>query len=186
MAQGNLSLWDGPALSRHSFAPRPSGSGSDFPDRNSPTAHGQVPNSKLSLTQIEICEQGNGIESGVVRREWDSNPRRLAPHSFSRAAHLSALPSLQATHARGDRPATGIALVLPAVLPDHHRVLTAEPRQRLVLLLVLPSVGGVLIAQAAAKASTLGLGEDHLAQAHDLRCDLDAFVVGDELQSMFQ
>ena len=28
------------------------------------------------------------------RREWDSNPRRLAPHGFSRAAHLSALPSL--------------------------------------------------------------------------------------------
>ena len=30
------------------------------------------------------------------RREWDSNPRRLAPHGFSRAAHLSALPSLRA------------------------------------------------------------------------------------------
>ena len=29
------------------------------------------------------------------RREWDSNPRRLAPHGFSRAAHLSALPSLR-------------------------------------------------------------------------------------------
>ena len=31
-----------------------------------------------------------------LRREWDSNPRRLAPHGFSRAAHLSALPSLRA------------------------------------------------------------------------------------------
>ena len=31
------------------------------------------------------------------RREWDSNPRRLAPHGFSRAAHLSALPSLRAS-----------------------------------------------------------------------------------------
>ncbi len=34
------------------------------------------------------------------RREWDSNPRRLAPRSFSRAVHSSALPSLQADHAR--------------------------------------------------------------------------------------
>ncbi len=43
------------------------------------------------------------------RREWDSNPRRLAPHGFSRAAHLSALPSLRAT-ARvlgGRRPDVG-------------------------------------------------------------------------------
>ena len=34
------------------------------------------------------------------RREWDSNPRRLAPRSFSRAVHSSALPSLPADHAR--------------------------------------------------------------------------------------
>ncbi len=34
------------------------------------------------------------------RREWDLNPRRLAPRSFSRAVHSSALPSLQAAHAR--------------------------------------------------------------------------------------
>jgi len=32
--------------------------------------------------------------TGSLRREWDSNPRRLTPHGFSRAAHSSALPSL--------------------------------------------------------------------------------------------
>ncbi len=36
------------------------------------------------------------LETSQQRREWDSNPRRLAPHGFSRAAHLSALPSLPA------------------------------------------------------------------------------------------
>jgi hypothetical protein len=36
------------------------------------------------------------------RREWDSNPRRLAPRSFSRAVHSSALPSLQRAHGRGN------------------------------------------------------------------------------------
>jgi hypothetical protein len=34
------------------------------------------------------------------RREWDLNPRKLAPRSFSRAVHSSALPSLQTAHVR--------------------------------------------------------------------------------------
>ena len=91
----------------------------DFPGRirqSEPRPHRLLmPNwlvPKSPVTQIEICSRGNAAESGVERREWDSNPRRLAPHSFSRAAHLSALPSLQARHARGDpsgpRAPTGV------------------------------------------------------------------------------
>ncbi len=42
----------------------------------------------------------NGFRA-TVRREWDSNPRGPKPHGFSRAAHLSALPSLPGLLALG-------------------------------------------------------------------------------------
>src|ERR1700722_5351158 len=92
------------------------------------------------------------------RREWDSNPRRLAPHSFSRAAHLSALPSLPRRHARRDR---SLAARLVVFLPR-----------------VLPRVRGVLVTQAAPQAPAFGLRKYDLAQTDHLGGHLDAFVVG--------
>ena len=134
-----------------------------------------------AVTQIEICSRGNSQKSGAERREWDSNPRRLAPHSFSRAAHLSALPSLQARHARG----VPSALRVPTGEPGTPPALSRWRQPSRVPLLVLP-VGRALIAQAPAQAPALGLSEDHLAKAHDLWRHLDAFVVGDELESVLE
>ena len=43
-------------------------------------------------------ERGNSIM--VLRRERDSNPRRLAPQRFSRPPHSTALPSLRGKNTR--------------------------------------------------------------------------------------
>ncbi len=95
-----------------------------------------------------------------VRREWDSNPRRLAPRSFSRAVHSSALPSLQVTHGRcgTDAPPT------PHRRPTGSLASRARQRRR---------PGG-------------GLVQDPSAQPDRLWRHIDVLALGDELQRVLQ
>ncbi len=64
-----------------------------------PTSHHAGADASFNSRPRPTALRGLGRRTGPgegERREWDSNPRRLASHGFSRAAHLSALPSLRA------------------------------------------------------------------------------------------
>src|SRR5438105_11820440 len=50
----------------------------------------------------EALRLAHGIDRTAVRREWDSNPRRVAPHTLSKRADSAALASLPRSAMVGD------------------------------------------------------------------------------------
>ena len=78
-----------------------------------------------------------GKGASELRREWDSNPRRVSPEGFSRASHSAALPSLRSpgyaptttSVPRHRSPRLGPAAQQASPDEDrHHHITTSRPQ----------------------------------------------------------
>src|SRR6185436_3580251 len=77
-------------------------------DDDGPDGHIAVVRRRCRFGQSHF-HGGNVVHAGPMyeRREWDSNPRWVAPHTLSRRADSSALASLRGASCEGSRVADG-------------------------------------------------------------------------------